>query len=125
MKAIETFSQIEKWKVRMAKTIHTTDVEQILFACEAGMGSSLMCVNSLKKKFKKADIQGVKVIHVAARDIPANAQVVIVHRGLVKVAIAKAPEAVILAFNQFLNDPIFDQVVSAFVQKGDITSNVV
>ena len=107
------------------KTIHTTDVKRILFACEAGMGSSLMSVNSLKKKFKKAGIEGIEVIHVAARDIPANAQIVIVHRGLVKVAIAKAPEAVILAFNQFLNDPIFDQVVSAFVQKGDITSNVV
>ena len=89
------------------------------------MGSSLMSVNSLKKKFKKAGIEGIEVIHVAARNIPANAQIVIVHRGLVKVAIAKAPEAVILAFNQFLNDPIFDQVVSAFVQKGDITSNVV
>lgn len=125
MKAIETFSQIEKWKIRMTKSIHTPDVKQILFACEAGMGSSLMSVNSLKKKFKKAGIQGIEVIHVAARDIPANAQIVIVHRGLVKVAIAKAPEAVILAFNQFLNDPIFDQVVSAFLQKGDITSNVV
>jgi len=109
----------------MAKSISTLEVKRIIFACEAGMGSSLMSVNSLKKKFKKANVEGVEVVHVAARDIPANAQVVVVHRGLVKVAVSKSPEAVILAFNQFLNDPIFDQVVSAFVQKEDITSNVV
>lgn len=108
----------------MAKSISTSDVKRIIFACEAGMGSSLMSVNSLKKKMKKVNVEGVEVVHVAARDIPANAQVVIVHKGLVKVACAKAPEAVILAFNQFLNDPIFDKVVSAFVQKEEITSNV-
>lgn len=83
-----------------------------------------MSVNSLKKKLKKANVEGVEVVHVAARDIPSNAQIVIVHKGLAKVARAKAPEAVILAFNQFLNDPIFDKVVSAFVQKEEITSNV-
>lgn len=124
MKAIETFSQFEKWKYRMAKPISTSDVKRIIFACEAGMGSSVMSVNSLKKKLKKANVEGVEVVHVAARDIPSNAQIVIVHKGLAKVARAKAPEAVILAFNQFLNDPIFDKVVSAFVQKEEITSNV-
>lgn len=108
----------------MAKSISTSDVRRIIFACEAGMGSSVMSVNSLKKKLKKANVEGVEVVHMAARDIPANAQVVIVHKGLAKVARAKAPEAVILAFNQFLNDPIFDKVVSAFVQKEEITGNV-
>ncbi|HOJ01637.1 MAG TPA: hypothetical protein PLL88_08465 [Anaerolineaceae bacterium] len=108
----------------MAKSISTSEIKKILFACEAGMGSSLMSVNSLKKKMKKANIEGVEVFHLATRDIPGDAQVVIVHRGLAKVACAKAPNAVILAFNQFLNDPIFDKIISAFVRKEDITSNV-
>jgi len=108
----------------MANSINTSDVKEIIFACEAGMGSSVMSVNSLKKKLKKANVEGIKIFHVPARDIPVNAQVVIIHKGLVKVACAKAPQAVILSFNQFLNDPIFDKVISAFVEKGVITSNV-
>ena len=108
----------------MANSINSMDVRQIIFACEAGMGSSVMSVSSLKKKLKKAGVQGVDVVHVAARNIPEDAQLVIVHKGLSKVAVANAPNAVVLAFNQFLNDPIFDKVVAAFVAKEVITGNV-
>ena len=118
------FFECGKGSEVMAISVKTSDVKKIIFACEAGMGSSLMSVNSLKKKFKKANVEGIEIVHTAARTIPENAQVVIVHHGLVKVAKAKAPNAVILAFDRFLNDPIFDKVVSAFVRKEEISSNV-
>jgi len=108
----------------MANSINTSDVTTIIFACEAGMGSSLMSVNSLKKKLKKAKIDGVKVFHKPAREIPENAQVVIVHEGLAKVARSKAPNAVVLAFKHFLNDPVFEKVVNAFSNGEDLVSNV-
>ena len=108
----------------MAKTINAAEVKTIILACEAGMGSSLMSVNSLKKKLKKAKVEGVTVVHKPAREIPPNAQVVVVHEGLSKVARSKAPEAVVLAFKHFLNDPIFDKLVSAFADAGEITGNV-
>ena len=34
----------------MAQSIPSSEVSLIILACEAGMGSSLMSVNSLKKK---------------------------------------------------------------------------
>lgn len=108
----------------MANSVNTSEVKTVIFACEAGMGSSLMSVNSLKKKLKKAKIDGVQVVHKAAREIPANAQVVVVHQGLVKVALAKAPDSVVLAFKHFINDPVFDQLVAAFVDGAEISSNV-
>src|SRR5690606_36048570 len=77
---------------RMAASILASDVRTIIFACEAGMGSSLMSVNALKKKLKKAQIERVTVVHKPARDIPGEAQVV-VHKGLAKVASSKAPNA--------------------------------
>ena len=92
----------------MAKSIAAAQVKSIIFACEAGMGSSLMSVNSLKKKLKAANITSVAVTHMPAREIPANAELVVVHKGLAKVARAKAPDAVVLAFSQFLNDPVID-----------------
>lgn len=104
----------------MAKSISAADVKTIILACEAGMGSSLMSVNSLKKKLKAASVTDVTVVHKPAREIPANAQVVVVHKGLAKTAASKAPDAVVVAFNHFLNDPAFDNLVKAFVDKTDI-----
>jgi len=104
----------------MAKSISANDVKTVILACEAGMGSSLMSVNSLKKKLKAANITDVTVVHKPAREIPANAQVVVVHKGLAKTAASKAPDAVVIAFNHFLNDPAFDKLVQAFVDKTDI-----
>lgn len=104
----------------MSRSIPASEVKNIILACEAGMGSSLMSVNSLKKKLKKAKVAGVKVVHKPARGIPADAKVVIVHKGLAKVVRKKVPEAVVVTFSQFLNDPAFDTVVSAFAENGEI-----
>ena len=108
----------------MTQSIAAAQVNTIILACEAGMGSSLMSVNALKKKLKKAKVSNVKVIHKPARAIPENAQVILVHKGLAQVAQGKAPEAVVVAFSMFLNDPVFDTVVQAFSDNGDIVSNL-
>ena len=97
----------------MATSISGAQVKVIVFACEAGMGSSLMGVNSLKKKLKTANLTDITVFHKPVREIPANAQIVVVHKGLAKTARSKAPNAVVLAFDHFLKDPIFDKLVQA------------
>ena len=104
----------------MAQTVATADVKTIILACEAGMGSSLMVVSQMKKKLKKAKVEGVKVIHKPARAIPEAANLVMVHNSLAAVARRKAPNAVIVTFKMFLNDPAFDKIVNAFVQNGQI-----
>jgi mannitol-specific phosphotransferase system IIBC component len=104
----------------MSHSIAAAEVKTIILACEAGMGSSLMSVNALKKKLKKANVNGVTVIHKPARAIPDDAQVVIVHKGLAKVVRSKVPNAVVVTFSQFLNDPAFDRVVAAFTENGEI-----
>lgn len=108
----------------MAPTISGADVKTIILACEAGVGSSLMSVNSLKKKLKAANVSDVTVNHLAARTVPANAQLVVVHKGLAKVVRAQAPKAVVITFNHFLNDPAFDALVQAIASKGTITSSL-
>jgi mannitol-specific phosphotransferase system IIBC component len=104
----------------MSRSISASEVKNIILACEAGMGSSLMSVNALKKKLKKAKVTGVTVVHKPARAIPEDAQVVIVHKGLAKVVRNKVPNAIVVTFSQFLNDPAFDRVVAAFTDNGEI-----
>jgi mannitol-specific phosphotransferase system IIBC component len=103
----------------MAKTVAGADVTKMVVACEAGMGSSLMVTNQLKKKVKKAKLN-VQVAHTPARAIPQDAQVVFCHKGLVKLAVEKAPWAVVIPFDNYMNIPAFDTVVSAIQSNGEI-----
>ena len=103
----------------MAQSIPASSVDTIVFACEAGMGSSVMGVNALKKKLKQANLS-VNVLHKPVRSVPADAKVIMAHKGLAEFARKQAPGAVVIAFSQFLNDPVFDQLVQALKAGNDI-----
>ena len=107
----------------MPKSILPSDIKTIIFACEAGIGSSLMSVNALKKKMKAANITNINVVHSATAAIPKNAQLIICHNGLKKSVQAKAPNAVVVGFNLFFNDPILDKIVKALAANTEITEN--
>jgi mannitol-specific phosphotransferase system IIBC component len=103
----------------MATSVSAADVKKIIIACEAGMGSSLMVTNQLKKKLKKANLN-VKVAHSPARSIPKDAQIVIVHKSLAKMVREKAAWAVVLPFDNFMNIPAFERIVKALQENTDI-----
>lgn len=88
------------------------DVRLIVMACEAGMGSSLMAANQLKKMAKKAKLD-VTVVHAPVHNIPDGADVVLAHTGLAKQVKAKAPDAAVVPFTMFFNDPS----VAALIEK--------
>jgi mannitol-specific phosphotransferase system IIBC component len=103
----------------MAASISAANVDTIIFACEAGMGSSIMGVNALKKKLKQANVS-VNVVHKSVRALPSDAKVVLTHKGLAEQARQKAPGAVVVSFSQFLNDPVFDKVVQTLKEGKDV-----
>ena len=86
------------------------EVKLIVFACEAGMGSSLMGANQLKKMVKKAKLD-IQVIHAPVSQMPEGADVVVTHKGLAGQAKAKRPDAAIIPFQMFMNDPAVKGVV--------------
>ena len=85
-------------------TKQADEVKLIVFACEAGMGSSLMGANQLKKAVKKAKLD-VTVVHAPVQQIPAAVDVIVTHKGLAAQAHLKAPHAAIVPFTMFMNDP--------------------
>ncbi len=108
----------------MPKSIKGTDVTKITMVCEAGIGSSLMSVNALKKKLKAAKVERVTVVHSAATQLASDAKLVVCHKGMIKNVRSRAPEAVVVGFNFFLNDPVFDQLVKALVEGTEIVETV-
>jgi len=97
------------------------DVRLVVFACEAGMGSSLIGANQLKKRIKDAGLE-VRVIHSPVNQIPADTDVVIAHEGLAARAREAAPQAVVLSFRNFLNNPAADQLLRQ-LKAGELISS--
>jgi PTS system mannitol-specific IIC component len=87
------------------------DVNKIVFACDAGMGSSAMGASILRKKI---DAQGIKVAvtNTAINDIPGDADIVITHKSLTDRAKLKAPDAEHISIDNFLKSPEYDELVS-------------
>src|SRR5699024_4145081 len=85
-------------------------VNKIIFACDAGMGSSAMGASLLKKKFKDEDID-IDVTNSAINQIPDDADIVITHKNLTERAKTKIPEARHISVENFLNSPKYAELV--------------
>ncbi|MGX8793051.1 PTS mannitol transporter subunit IICB [Oceanobacillus oncorhynchi] len=87
-----------------------TEVNKIIFACDAGMGSSAMGASLLKNKFKKNDI-AIDVTNKAINEIPDDADIIITQKTLTDRAKAKRPNAEHISVDNFLNSPRYDELV--------------
>lgn len=89
----------------------TAKIEKVIFACDAGMGSSAMGASMLKDKFKKAGIEGVDVSNTAVSAIPDDVDLVITHKDLTARAKEKQPDAEHISVDNFLNSPKYNDLV--------------
>lgn len=106
---------------RVTKT--ADEVKLIVFACEAGMGSSLMGANQLKRMVKKAKLD-IAVVHTPVGQLTDEADVVVVHKGLAKQARERVPGAVIVPFTLFVNDPAVKGLVSKLAAGDPVVSKL-
>jgi PTS system mannitol-specific IIC component len=97
-----------------ATAVAVADIHKIVFACDAGMGSSAMGATTLRKKFAKAGITDLEVVHAAVSEIPADAQLVVTHEELKERAQAAAPKARVVAIRTFIGAPEYDELVAEF-----------
>lgn len=87
-----------------------TNVNKIVVACDAGMGSSAMSAAALKKKVKAADLP-VEVINTAISKIPDDTDLVITHKELTGTAKAAQPKKQHLSITNYLQAPEYDELV--------------
>lgn len=86
-------------------------VKKVIFACDAGMGSSAMGATTLRNKFQKAGLK-IEVINCAIEDIPADAEIVVTHESLTERAKTIATKAEHISISNFLNSPKYDELVN-------------
>jgi PTS system mannitol-specific IIC component len=92
-------------------------IRSIVFACDAGMGSSAMGASVLRNKIKKAGVEGVTVVNKAIANLDGSEDVVITQQQLTDRARGRNPQAVHVSVDNFMNSPRYDEVVGMVVDQ--------
>ncbi|MBR3202613.1 MAG: PTS mannitol transporter subunit IICBA [Solobacterium sp.] len=93
------------------KKIDLRTLSNIVFACDAGMGSSAMGAAVLQRKLEAAGFDNIKVKHASVSEIPADAELVVCHKDLADRARKSAPGAKLVTITNFMTAAEYDQIV--------------
>ncbi len=100
------------------KVVAGSELKKIIYACDAGMGSSAMGASALRNKLKKAGYGYIHVSNCAIGNIPSDAQIVVSHEKLADRAIEDSPQAEHIFVQDFIKNDVFD-IILAKLQNAD------
>jgi PTS system mannitol-specific IIC component len=89
----------------------TREIKNIVFACDAGMGSSAMGASVLRKKVQAAGHSDVTVVNKAISNLTDDVDLVVTHQDLTDRAREKSPSAVHVSVDNFMGSPRYDEIV--------------
>ena len=92
------------------------EIKKIVFACDAGMGSSAMGATKFRNRIAPLNL-GITVINTSVDNVPADADVVVCQAVLQDRAKASAPQAELITIGNFLTDPNLDALFASLEAK--------
>lgn len=102
----------------------TEEIKKIVFACDAGMGSSAMGATKFRKRI--APLQtGITVINTSVDNVPKDADIVVCQMVLQDRAKASAPQAQLITISNFLSDAKLDALYADLETKARKNSSMV
>jgi PTS system mannitol-specific IIC component len=99
-------------RVLKAESAGAAPRPSIVFACDAGMGSSVIGASILARRLREANIDA-NVSHAAIAELPPDAESVVVHASLEERARRAAPQATVYAVSDFIHSPAYDAIIDA------------
>ncbi|MDY6999762.1 MAG: PTS mannitol transporter subunit IICBA [Actinomycetota bacterium] len=94
----------------------TGPITSIVFACDAGMGSSAMGASVLRRKIQKAGYGDVTVTNSAISNLADSYDLVVSHRDLTERARQRTPSALHVSVDDFMSSPRYDEIVEQLAQ---------
>lgn len=88
-------------------------IQKIVFACDAGMGSSALGATRFKSRLIKEDIHDIVCTNSAIDKVPANASVVVCQQALAQRAAELLPDKTIVVIDNFLSDARLDALLKS------------
>lgn len=96
-------------------------IKFVVFACDAGLGSSAMGANAFRKKLQKEGVE-LEVKNYAIEKVPGSADVIVTHKNLYDRTRLVFPDKRIVTIENFLSDVNIDSLLSEIVsQKNSLT----
>jgi PTS system mannitol-specific IIC component len=89
----------------------TSPIKNIVFACDAGMGSSAMGASVLRNKIKAAGFPEVNVTNASIANLSDTYDVVVTHQDLTERAKPATASAVHVSVDNFMNSPRYEEIV--------------
>ena len=97
------------------------EIKKIVFACDAGMGSSAMGATKFRNRIKSLGL-GITVINSSVDTVPGDTDVVVCQEVLADRAAKSAPNAQLVTIKNFLQDEAIDELYDKLAQsKGENT----
>jgi PTS system mannitol-specific IIC component len=90
---------------------HAGPIHSIVFACDAGMGSSAMGASVLRKKVSDAGFDDVTVVNKAISNLKDEYDVVVTHQDLTDRARQRTDSAIHVSVENFMGSPRYDEIV--------------
>ena len=85
----------------------SSEIKKIVFACDAGMGSSAMGATKFRNRIKSGR-PDITVTNTSVDNIPADCDIAVVQATLADRAKKSAPQAQLITIGNFLADPALD-----------------
>ncbi|MCD8395665.1 MAG: PTS mannitol transporter subunit IICBA [Lachnospiraceae bacterium] len=102
------------------KIADSSAVKKIIFACDAGMGSSAMGATKFRNRIK--DIRpDIKVTNTSVDTIPGDCDIAVVQTTLAARAQKSAPQAQLITIGNFLADPALDELYAQLTADAKIS----
>ncbi|GAB3783196.1 PTS mannitol transporter subunit IICBA [Nocardioides ungokensis] len=90
---------------------HQGPIRDIVFACDAGMGSSAMGATVLRRKIHEAGFADVTVVNKAIANLADEHDMVVTHQDLTERAQQRTPSALHVSVENFMGSPRYDEIV--------------
>lgn len=103
---------------RTGAEVATEDIKKIIFACDAGMGSSAMGATKFRNRIKPLNL-GITVTNTSVDNVPGDADVVVCQYILQDRAAQSAPQARLVTLGNFLQDPNLDALYAELEERAN------
>ncbi|WP_313024248.1 PTS mannitol transporter subunit IICBA [Mobilicoccus sp.] len=90
---------------------HSGPIHDIVFACDAGMGSSAMGASVLRRKIRQAGYTDVTVVNKAISSLTDTVDLVVSHEDLTPRAAERTRSALHVSVSDFMSSPRYDEIV--------------
>ncbi|GGE29578.1 PTS system mannitol-specific EIICBA component [Pullulanibacillus camelliae] len=104
------FSYAESEEAISEEAVPTRPIQTIVFACEAGMGSSALAAAMLRKHLKEHQLE-ITVSHCSVNAIPANAELIITHRQFYAMLKRDYADKTVIKINSFVDEREYHTVI--------------